>query len=329
MKELLAGALAEQVAKSFSVKAQVKVGTDPFADMQGEYFDPPSGAFAELYGATRISTDPGFRGADGANPISGDLFFEDKLPPSKKSVIGKSLLAVMSPICDLVDRGNEPPAAKSILLLRGTLAYSQKPKSDANPLVIDSRLYEIDWDLRFPQALAIKDLKKKIKNKELSWIGRLRQEHFLSLQDRYLSSLGRVGILKPPMHFEALAGRVCIRENGAVIPIGEQFLPRAQFAFLAREHDKEPEKQPLFFTGEFVSLLLRQLTALQDDAQRTQIVRDKAKALVDNFQRVVGLQKSQVATQHKFNDVLLVTLVAKSTEAPPQSPAVQILLWRV
>ncbi|MBX3576082.1 MAG: hypothetical protein KF723_02650 [Rhizobiaceae bacterium] len=329
LKELLASALAEQVAKAFSNKAPVKVGTSPFAEMPGEYFDPPSNAFAELYGVTRISSDRGFRGLDGTNPMSGDIYFEGKLPKVAKTLVERSILAVMSPICDLVERGDKPPAAKSVLLLRGKLAHSQKQKSDPNPLVIGSRIYEIDWDLKYPQALSTKDLKKKVKKEELSWIGRLRPEHFLSLQGQYLSSLGRVGVLKPPVHFEALAGRVCIRENGNEITIGEAFRPRHQFAFLAREHDKVQDKQPIFFTGEFVGWFLKHLTALQQDLKRSDATKVKAKALTDNFERVVALQKSQVVSNHKYNDVMAVKLAADSTEAAAPTAAIQILLWRV
>lgn len=328
LKELLAGALAERVATSFSNKAPAKAEPSPFAEMPGEYFDPPSNAFAELYGATRLSIDPGFRGLDGTSPMSGDLYFEGKLPKTAKTLIGRSILAVMSPICDLVPRGNKPPAAKSVLLLRGTLGHSQKPNSDPNPLVIGSRMYEIDWDLKYPQALSIEDLKESIKDKDLSWLGRLRQEHFLSLQGEYLSSLGRVGVLKPPMHFEALAGRICIRENGNEILIVETFKPKHQFAFLTREHDKAPDKQPVFFTGEFVGEFLRGLTTLQDNPLRTDATRAKAKALTDKVAPVAALQKSQLVSQHRYNDVMTVALVADSTAVAAPIPAIQILLWR-
>lgn len=330
LKELLAGALAEQVSKAFSKQAPARSGPSPFADMPGDYFDPPSNAFAELYGATRISSDPGFKGSDGANPISGDIYFEGTLPKSAKSVVvGKSILAVMSPICDLVDRGDKPPAAKSVLLLRGTLAHSLKGTSGPNPIAIGSRLYEIDWDLKFPQALKIEDLKQKVEGSDLKWVGRLRQEHFLSLQADYLASLGRIGVLKAPAHFEALAGRICIREGNVEAPIGDPFKAKQQFAFLSREHNKPVEKQSVFFTGEFVVWFLEQLNTIQNDTSRVAATKGKAKTLIEKLSPVVELQKNRTLAQHKFNDVLSVTLVAGTTAAAAKTQEIQILLWRV
>lgn len=330
LKELLASAFSEQVARAFAKELPAKATASPFAEMPGEYFDPPSNAFAELYGATRISADPGYRGPDGSTPISGDIYFEGKLPKlGTTAVVGKSILAVMSPICDLVQRGDKPPAAKSVLLLRGTLEHSVKSSAEPNPLVIGSRLYEIDWDLKYPQALPIKDLKNKAKDAELTWIGRLRQEHFLSLQADYLSSLGRIGVLKAPMQFEALGGRVCIREGNTEVAVGEAFKPKDQLAFLTREHDKTLDKQSTFFTGEFVGRFLKSLKAVQGDAIRPELTKVKATALIENLVPVIGLQKSRTLTQHKYNDVMVVSLVNDS-EAPAaiNTPAIQILLWR-
>jgi hypothetical protein len=131
------------------------------------------------------------------------------------------------------------------------------------------------------------------------------------------------------MHFEALAGRICICENGAEVAIGEPFKPKHQFAFLTREHDKAQEKQPVFFTGEFVGWFLKQLTTLQGDVQRSNPTKAKAKALTEKITPVVALQKNQPISQHKYNDVLTVALVAGSMAAAAQTNAIQILLWRV
>jgi predicted dithiol-disulfide oxidoreductase (DUF899 family) len=74
VKELVAGALAEQVSCAFSRQHPAATGESPFASHPGYFFEPPSNAFADLYSATRLTRDRGYRGPDGHAPMWGDLY---------------------------------------------------------------------------------------------------------------------------------------------------------------------------------------------------------------------------------------------------------------
>lgn len=71
------------------------------------------------------------------------------------------------------------------------------------------------------------------------------------------------------------------------------------------------------------------MTTLQDDPQRPATTKAKAKALTDKVTPVAALQKSQLVSQHKYNDVMTVALVADATATAAPTSAIQILLWRV
>lgn len=121
VKELVAGALAERIICAFSSRRPTG-SENPFVDAPNSYMEAPSNAFAELYSATRLTRDRGYRGADDSDPMSGDLYLKGALPKRlSTSLNGRTISAVMTPICDLMSRNGKEPAATSVLLLEGTL----------------------------------------------------------------------------------------------------------------------------------------------------------------------------------------------------------------
>lgn len=107
---------------------------------------------------------------------------------------------VVTPACDLV-RG----AAESILLLKGRFRpitdQSWLYKGDRSPAVlIQGTLCRIDWDLQKYLTKKLSDIKGEIDKGKLVRVARLRQPHTLELQQKLLTSLGRVGL---PGHMPA------------------------------------------------------------------------------------------------------------------------------
>jgi len=333
VKELISGALAEQVACAFSERRPAKAGRSPFEVMPGNFFNPPSNAFADLYGATRITKDRGYRGLEGMDPLSGDLFLDGAMPKSKStSLEGRTIQAVMSPICDLVGRNGKAPAAKSALMLHGVLRSTTfKHDGASQALSVGGRFYEIEWQWKHPQALSLSVLKQNLASAETTWLGRLKSEHFLALQADYLGSFGRVGLLKAPGIFETLSGSINIRENGTITQVGNLFTARNRFVFLSPDKTKTFPKQPLFFTGQFIEELVVRLNAIAADADRPVASRQKAKGLLERVEsHVFGLLKRQAASAHQINDYLKVDLVEDRGAPVPDSAngVIHIKLWK-
>ena len=330
VKELVAGALAERVTCAFS-QHQPTVGDNPFADAPSQYMEAPSNAFAELYGATRLTGDRGYRGPDDSDPMSGDLYLEGQLPKSA-ALYGRTICAVMTPICDLMSRSGGEPAATSVLLLEGTLEPTyHKHKLDTQVVSLGGRFYEIDWATKRPLAQPLKELRAQVKKKEKTWLGRLKSEHFLALQSEYLSSFARVGLLKSPGVFEPLAGKVCVREDGNLVTLGDVFDVRSRFAFQSPDRKNgDPTKQPVFFTGEFLDQFRTLLTATAADGNRSATTKAKAQGVLERMNQVVNLVTRQPPGQHVINDYLRVLLLpARGAEVPASQDGVLLLvIWK-
>ena len=117
-----------------------------------------------------------------------------------KPDVPSEVFLVVTPACDLV-RG----AAESILLLKGRVSpitdQSWLYKGDRSPAVlIQGSLCRIDWDLQKYQTKKLSAIKDEIDTGRLVRVARLRQPHTLELQQKLLTSLGRVGL---PGHMPA------------------------------------------------------------------------------------------------------------------------------
>ena len=265
--------------------------------------------------------------------MSGDLYLDGALPTRASTALnGRAITAVMTPICDLVSREGKEPAATSVLLLEGKLQpMHQSHKLDAQVISLGGRFYDIDWAIKRPQALPLKSLRLKVRKKEITWLGRLKAEHFLALQSEYLNSFARVGLLKPPGVFEPLAGRICVREGGTLIPLGLPFDAKDKFAFQSPDRKKDFAKQPVFFTGDFLDNFRSTLTSTADPGSgRAATTRSKAQGVLNRMEKVVDLATRQPANQHSINDYLRVDLLATRGADPPASAdgVVLISLWK-
>lgn len=120
-------------------------------------------------------------------------------PPAdpQKNDMASEVLLVVTPACDLL-RG----AAESALFLKGQSKQisdqSWLYKGDKSPAVsIDGTLCRIDWDLQKYTTLPLAELKTLIEDGSVRRVARLRQPHVLELQQKLLTSMGRVGLPAP------------------------------------------------------------------------------------------------------------------------------------
>ncbi len=328
VKEVVAGAVAERIMCSFSSLTPTKDRPNPFADVPSRFIEAPSNAMAELYSATRMTTDRGYRGPDDSLPVSGDLFLEGVLPkrPST-SLVGRTVSAVMTPICDLMSRNGEEPAATSVLMLQGTLCPTyHRHKLDPQIVIVNQRFYEVDWGMKHPQALPLKELRKHVRTKKRTWLGRLKAEHFLALQSEYLASFSRVGLLKVPALIEPLSGKICVREAGNIIDLDEGFNFKSGFAFQSPLRGTAASKQPVFFSGAFLEYFreILQLTAGSND--RHNETQAKAQGLLERMDQLMKMATRQNPASHGIDNYLKVALLGQRGADIPASPNHVILV---
>lgn len=328
VKEVIAGAIAEQITCAFSKRVPTLDRPNPFGDVPGDFMEMPSNAMAELYSATKMTTARGYRGQDGAAPLSGDLYLDGDLPKRKAtSLEGRSVSAVMTPICDLMSRAGGAPAATSVLMLEGKLRPTHhKHELDTQVVSLRGRFYEVDWEMKRPQALLLKDLKKDVRARKRVWLGRLKGEHFLALQSIYLASFGRVGLLKAPAIFEPLTGKICVREEGELILLADAFDAKSGYAFKTPDRKRDLAKQPIFFTGSFLDHFRSVLLSTAASANRNAETRSKAQGLLDRMGQLVQMVKRRPPKSHDINQYLRVELLGSRGADVPASPDGLILI---
>lgn len=328
IKEVVTGAIAERMICSFTKNVPTKDRPNPFEEVPSQFLEAPSNAMAELYSATRLTTDRGYRGPDDSMPISGDLFLDKPLPKrASTSLVGRTITAVMTPICDLMSRDGGAPAATSVLMLRGTLRPTYyKHQFDPQIMVVNGRFYEVDWSMKHPQALPLDKLMGDVRQKKRIWLGRLKAEHFLSIQSEYLSSFARVGLLKAPAVFEPLAGSLYVWEAGNLIRLDGGFDFESRFAFQSPQRGKEATKQPVFFTGAFLEHLRIVLRRTAESGDRPAETRAKAQGVLDRMDQLVMMATRRPPASQGINNYLKVELLPQRGAAVPAAPNHIILL---
>lgn len=114
----------------------------------------------------------------------------------------KDILAVLSPACDL-----QRKEAKRVLLLVGTLQpftpsdWKYKDDSARTPVIemANGERFWIRWNLKHIETLSHAEIDNLLSGEQPPFeiIARLRESHALELQQKLLSSLGRIGITAP------------------------------------------------------------------------------------------------------------------------------------
>jgi hypothetical protein len=185
-------------------------------------------------------------GAEGSRVAFGDLLRRKPkaLPAGPETVAtpadgaplsdlaATDVLSVLTPACDLQRQG-----AKRVLLLVGALRslqpadWSYKDDPVRTPVVelSDGQRWWIKWDLKHIETLSHNELARMlIADGDFEIVARLRESHALELQQKLLSSLGRVGLIAPmpatfPMRVEAYLPNMEGKLVRIDIPALEQF----------------------------------------------------------------------------------------------------------
>lgn len=143
--------------------------------------------------------------------VFGDVLRRKKLPPEGattatelplKDIGEHDVLAIMTPACDL----QRADGAKNILLLKGTLLALNSvtwPHKCGPALTVsfetnEGDKFKIDWNLKHIETISITEISQILEAQNgFDVIARMRESHALELQQKLLSTLGRVGNLSP------------------------------------------------------------------------------------------------------------------------------------
>jgi len=328
VKELLAAAFAERMAVEFSRLELAPPNIDALKRVS-HYFDPPSNGFADLYSASRIAST---RAANVPDPLpqSGDLYLHGRIGTT--SLVAMRVSVVMSPACDLMDRVGAGPATDAVLLLEGVVGVPTfRDENDPQIVAIGGRHYEIDWQWKRPRSLPIRVLRECVRRRLRTWFGRLKGEHFLALQGRYLSTFARVGLMKSPRTFELLAGDISAKAGDSRVQVGIPFNASNSFAYMSAD-PKAPMNRPIGFTGMFVEHLWLRLIETQRDDQLPATLRQSATRILERIELVQQMIETQSARVHssRLQGLLAVEVVESTAQASQEQRegVLVVRLWR-
>ena len=187
-------------------------------------FDEPSRAIAEAYGEilldrSRAAGGRGFPAPLAADDLSeGDLFVQ-RSEAGTSSYDGAEVRLVMTPSCDLIRRRpGDSPAAKSVLLLPGTLVPVDevKPPDPAEVYFVDVQGEEkqaalgVKWDFHRPLAVEWSLMAADGPGEGFERLGRVRELYFHRIREHFSGRLTRVGTRVAPPLPEPRAGDVCV-----------------------------------------------------------------------------------------------------------------------
>ena len=187
-------------------------------------FDGPSRAIAEAYGEilldrSRAAGGEGFPAPLAADDLSeGDLFVQ-RPEAGTSSYEGAEVRLVMTPSCDLIRRRPwEGPAAKSVLLLPGTLVPVEEVKAPdpAEVYFVDVQGEEkraalgVKWDFHRPLAVGWGSMSVDGPGEGFERLGRVRELYFHRIREHFAGRLTRVGTRVAPPLPEPRAGEVWV-----------------------------------------------------------------------------------------------------------------------
>ena len=188
-------------------------------------FDGPSREIAEAYGEILLdrSRSDGSEGfpeqLTGGDLLEGDLFVGRKVAGAS-GYEGAEVRLVMTPSCDLIRRGPKmKPAAKSVLLLSGTLTSIGDLKTndltdvyfvnvpgnrEKSPLCVE-------WDLLRPVAVDWSTMALEGPGRGFRRLGRVRELYFHRIREHFSRRLVHIGTRVAPPLPRARAGEVWVR----------------------------------------------------------------------------------------------------------------------
>ena len=140
------------------------------------------------------------RKSAGVGPVSNDPTAQAQL---QLGIEPDQVLLTVTPACDLQRKGQ---GAKNIMFLVGRLRplrpadwqYKDDPVRTPVIELLDGARHWINWDLKHVVSLSPAEIGRLFDDSRgLAIVARVRESHALELQQKLLSSLGRVGLIAP------------------------------------------------------------------------------------------------------------------------------------
>jgi hypothetical protein len=190
-------------------------------------FDGPSDAIAHAYGdilfdETRATGEDAFPSPiSAADLVEGDLFVKPK-GRDRKGYDGAEVRLVMTPSCDLLPRAKGlPPAAKTVLLVPGTMHVMGDQNMDADVTKSDLdfvrvrergewRTFHLVWKHKSPAAIEWETISTTGVGPGFKRLGRLRELYFHKIRELFANQFTRIGTEVPPLFPRSRGGRVLI-----------------------------------------------------------------------------------------------------------------------
>lgn len=202
-------------------------------------FDGPSDAIAQVYGdilfdETRGAGDYAFpTQLSGCDLVEGDLFVSPKNRDGKDYEDAEVRL-VLTPSCDLLSRiPDQPPLAKSVLLLPGTLKKVKREDGKNNfaedffvrvPEYDEGQFFQVEWDFNNPVSVDWTKMCKKGPGEKFKRLGCVRNLYFHRVRDEFANHFTRIGTEVGPLLPHPRGGEVFIK-------VGKEFKPVMKFSF--------------------------------------------------------------------------------------------------
>ncbi|MDO2437486.1 hypothetical protein Q2T43_14870 [Aeromonas veronii] len=161
--------------------------------------------------------------------------------------------AVLTPACDLQRKGS-----KRVLLLVGALKpltaadWSYKDEGARTPVIelgVGSRFW-IKWDLKHIETLTHHQLESLLSPAgAFDVVARLRESHALELQQKLLSTLGRIGLVAPlPATFNMRIEAFLPNIDGVLTKANISTLDDGGVCFIGRDPDGKKSEERLILT---------------------------------------------------------------------------------
>jgi len=253
-------------------------------------FDGPTRKVAELYHKVRIENPRTSRGS--SNYKLGGLYLVGE--GGQRSVV-----AVMTPDCDLIAREGGKRAAPRLLTVSGKLKGFDVPDSSVSDfVVINKKPFNISWN------------RKSVETKEfIDWpasgappdgpeyIGTLRPLYAQELQRNLLHDLGRVGVsVAPVLGMTASVAVVVKQRSGQERKLDTSELPGSVCYVVPKRG--VADKSRVIFKRQFVRSLISALSGMDPDPLSPHAASNIAQLKQPNaYQRLAKMFKSGVALE--------------------------------
>lgn len=199
------------------------IGDDDAAHIEGAI--EPTEKIARMYHQVRIESA---RSRPRKNFRLGDLY----LDKAKSDTV----LAVMTPDCDLMLRKNGKRGAPTLLTISGELQEFDEPSTSMGDfIIIRDKPYNIDWNYKAVQSYAFKGALEHAgqSGDDFEYLGALRPMYAQEIQAHLLNDLGRVGVSVPPVIGMPATAKLVILDSQrnakevsiALTPISCSYLP--------------------------------------------------------------------------------------------------------